>query len=378
MHRILTTHVGSLPRPRELLEAYKAKATVEQLKPVLAAAVAEVVRKQIEIGIDVVNDGEFGKPMSDEVDYGAWAFYALDRLEGYEVRHIKVTSTFSGRDAHDFADYYSGQRTQETATGTMPVGVCVGPVRYKGQAAIGRDVGNLKSALKVANPTGVFMSALAPATFNPPGTYYKPEMEAEALAKAMREEYRAITDAGFSVQIDDPFMVNKFEFDFSMDWDLKAFRTWAERHVELVNLALQGIPEEKVRYHMCWGSWEGPHSSDLPLKEVLDLVLNIKASQYSLEGANPRHEHEWEVWKGVTLPKGKSLLPGVVTHKTMIVEHPEVVAQRIIRYADVVGPEHVIASTDCGLGGRIHPLIAWAKLKALSEGAALAGKKFWA
>jgi 5-methyltetrahydropteroyltriglutamate--homocysteine methyltransferase len=211
-----------------------------------------------------------------------------------------------------------------------------------------------------------------------PGEYYKsPEELAAAVAEAMREEYKAITDAGLNLQLDDPLLVNVYEFQYSASGDMAGFRKWAEAHVELVNHALAGIPEDQVRYHVCWGSWKGPHSSDLPLRAVIDLVLRVKASQYSVEASNPQHEHEWKVWKEVKLPEGKAVIPGVVTHKTNVLEHPEVVADRILRYAETVGRENVVAGTDCGLGGRIHPQLAWAKLRALAEGARLASKQLW-
>jgi 5-methyltetrahydropteroyltriglutamate--homocysteine methyltransferase len=203
-----------------------------------------------------------------------------------------------------------------------------------------------------------------------PGTHYA-NLEAQqvAVAEAMREEYRAIIDAGLDLQLDDPILVNQYEMHHSMNADLAGFRRWAEAHIELVNAGLAGLPEDRVRYHVCWGSWIGPHSTDLPLSKVLDLILKVRASQYSVEGANPQHEHEWRDWHSVDFPDGKKVLPGVVSHKTDILEHPEVVAQRIGRYIDAVGRGNVIASTDCGMGGRMHPSLAWAKLRSLSEGA---------
>jgi 5-methyltetrahydropteroyltriglutamate--homocysteine methyltransferase len=211
-----------------------------------------------------------------------------------------------------------------------------------------------------------------------PSEHYRSKDEqAVAVAEAMREEYRAIVDAGLNVQIDDPILVNVYEFRYSVDRDFAGFRKWAESHVELVNHALAGLPEDRIRYHLCWGSWIGPHSADLPLNEVIDLLLEIKASQYSFEAANPQHEHEWKLWNDVALPDGKALIPGVVTHKTTILEHPEVVADRIVRYAHAVGRENVIAGTDCGFGGRIDPQVAWAKLEALAAGAALASGALW-
>ena len=211
-----------------------------------------------------------------------------------------------------------------------------------------------------------------------PSEYYANDEEyVVAIAEAMREEYLAITNAGLNVQIDDPILVNMYEMHYSISADMAGFRKWAEGHIELINHALAGIPKEQVRYHLCWGSWLGPHSTDLPLKDVIDLVLKVNASQYSVEGANAQHEHEWKVWQDVKLPDGHAVIPGIVTHKTTILEHPELVAERIMRYASVVGRENVIASTDCGLGGRMHPQLAWAKLKALAEGARLASEQLW-
>jgi 5-methyltetrahydropteroyltriglutamate--homocysteine methyltransferase len=211
-----------------------------------------------------------------------------------------------------------------------------------------------------------------------PNEYYKTRDEqAAALAEAMREEYRAIVASGLNVQIDDPLLVNVYEMHYSLSGDLAGFRRWAAGHVELLNHALDGIPEDKIRYHLCWGSWVGPHSTDLPLREVIDLLVKINASQYSFEAANPQHEHEWKVWEGGVLPEGRAVIPGVVTHKTNILEHPETVADRIVRYANVVGRENVIAGTDCGLGGRMNPQLAWAKLRALAEGAERANRELW-
>jgi 5-methyltetrahydropteroyltriglutamate--homocysteine methyltransferase len=384
-NRILTTHVGSLPRPKDLIDLYRDQAPAEKLQSRLTSAVAEVVRRQVEAGIDVVNDGEYGKPVSDEVDYGAWATYIYQRLSGYEMRDLpadfNVLNSLMGssKDRADFAEFYQsgedgiGQRYRPPR---YPMNV--GPIRYTGHQLIQRDIQNLKAALAGTQAEEAFLTAAVTGVSVLPSEYYKSRDEqAAAIAEAMREEYKAITDAGLNVQLDDPILVNVYEWQFSMSGDMAAFRKWAQSHVELVNHALAGIPEEKVRYHICWGSWKGPHSTDLPLRDVIHLMLKVRASQYSVEAANPQHEHEWKVWKDVKLPAGKAVIPGVVTHKTNVLEHPEVVADRILRYADAVGREHVIASTDCGLGGRIHPQVAWAKLRALSAGAALASRQLW-
>jgi 5-methyltetrahydropteroyltriglutamate--homocysteine methyltransferase len=384
-NRILTTHVGSLPRPADLIEMYRDQAPAEKLESRLTSAVAEVVQQQIEASIDVVNDGEFGKPMSDEVDYGAWATYIYQRLSGFEMRDLPkdfnaLKSIMGGsKDRADFAEYY---QTPEAYAGpsTRPIrfSINVGPIQYTGHKLIQRDIQNFKAALAGKNVEDAFMTAAVTGVSFLPGEYYKSaEEQAVAVAEAMREEYKAITDAGLNVQLDDPIIVNVYEWQYSMNGDMASFRKWAESHIELVNHTLAGIPEEKIRYHICWGSWKGPHSTDLPLRNVLDLMLKVKASQYSVEAANPQHEHEWKDWKDVKLPAGKAVIPGVVSHKTNVLEHPEVIADRIMRYAEAVGRENVIAGTDCGMGGRIHPTIAWAKLRALSAGAAQASSQLW-
>jgi 5-methyltetrahydropteroyltriglutamate--homocysteine methyltransferase len=378
--RILTSHVGSLPRPPELLRLY-AGGESEELESGLEAAVAAVVRRQIGVGIDIVNDGEFGHPMTDEVDYGAWAMYAYGRLSGYRMVDLPEEAEMPGKDRQDFAEFYaSGEAAMTSGGRRYQIGVAMEPIAYSGQAEVRRDVENLKAALDGLDVSEAFIAAMSPAMagMRPPGSCYATaEEEMVAMAEALREEYRAITAAGFTVQVDDPFLVNLYEFNYSVNGDLKEFRRWAEQHVEVLNHALEGIPEEQVRYHLCWGSWKGPHSSDLPIAEVIDLLPKINASVYSVEAGNVQHEHEWKVWKDVELPEGKAVMPGVVSHKTNVLEHPELVADRLIRYAEAVGRENVIAGTDCGMGGRLHPQLAWAKLKALSGGAALASAELW-
>jgi len=375
--RILTTHVGSLPRPEALLALYRRRAPAAELAPVLAQSVDDVVRQQRAVGLDIVNDGEHGKPATNAIDYRAWASYIYERVSGFEPRPLAPETNLlaailgDSKDRADFADYYR-------STGT-PVGdavrpthfpVAVGPIRYTGHALIQRDIANLKAAIGRHGAERTFMSAVVGGVAVFPGTHYE-NLEAQqvAVAEAMREEYRAIIDAGFDLQLDDPILVNQYEMHHSRNADLAGFRRWAEAHIELVNAGLAGLPEDRIRYHVCWGSWIGPHSTDLPLSKVLDLILKVRASQYSVEGANPQHEHEWEDWRHVKLPDGKKVLPGVISHKTDVLEHPEVVAQRIRRYADAVGAANVIASTDCGMGGRMHPSLVWAKLGSLTEGA---------
>jgi 5-methyltetrahydropteroyltriglutamate--homocysteine methyltransferase len=379
--RILTSHVGSLPRPDALRALFARQPSDTELAPALSAAVADVVAKQKEVGLDLVNDGEFGKPSTEEIDFGAWAFYAFPRIAGYQIVEFEIgPGILTGKDHTDFADFYA-RYGKVTSSGKIRHGVAKEPLRYAGHDQVARDIKNLKAALGGATD-GAFMTAMsagwASTGWGGPSIYATREEEAVALAEAMREEYRAIAAAGLTVQVDDPFLVNIYEFEHSVAGDLKAFRVWAERHVEVVNHSLAGIPEEQVRYHICWGSWVGPHSSDLPIKEVLDLILKIKAGIYSFEAGNVQHEHEWKAWRDVKLPDGKMVMPGVVSHKTDVLEHPELVADRIVQYADVVGRENVIAGVDCGLGGRIHPQLAWAKLKALSEGARRASERLWA
>jgi 5-methyltetrahydropteroyltriglutamate--homocysteine methyltransferase len=383
-HRILTTHAGSLSRPGDLIAMYRDQAPPEMLQARLTSAVADVVAKQASAGIDVVNDGEFGKPVTDEVDYGAWSTYISDRLSGFERReapadfNVADTIMAGSKDRMDFAEFYHSGEAGFSRPGRRMLAVNVGPVKYTGHALVQRDIDNLKAALGGTAVEDAFLTAAVTGVRIAPGEYYKePEEQAAAVAEAMREEYKAITEAGINLQLDDPILVNVYEWQYSVSGDMAAFRKWAEAHIEMVNHALAGIPEDKVRYHLCWGSWKGPHSTDLPLEQVIDLVLKVRASQYSVEAANPPHEHEWKVWKQIRLPEGKTVVPGVVTHKTNVVEHSEVVADRILRYADAVGRENVIAGTDCGLGGRIHPQLAWAKLRALADGAALATRQLW-
>lgn len=383
--RILVTHAGSLPRPDDLLELNRDQPAAAVKAERLRTAVAEVVGKQVSLGVDVVNDGEYGKPMTDAVDYGAWAMYVYERLSGYERRPLPMADALKeimgdSKDRRDFPGFYAELTATRRALRDRPIerAVSVAPIRYSGQALIQRDIANFKAALATTPAEDAFMSAIVTGVQVGTSEHYRSkEEEAIAVAEAMREEYAAITNAGLNVQLDDPLLVNVYEFTHSANRDIAGFRSWAARHVELVNHALEGIPEERVRYHFCWGSWEGPHSADLPLQAVIDILLRVKASQYSFEAANPQHEHEWQDWKNVKLQPGRALIPGVVTHKTAVLEHAETVAQRLVRYAAIVGRENVIAGTDCGLGGRIHPEIAWAKLEVLAAGAALASRRLW-
>ena len=387
--RILTTHVGSLPRPKDLLELYRDDAPDGTLLPRLQSAIVDVVRRQTDCGIDVVNDGEFGKAMRRAVDYGAWWSYVYGRLAGFELRQSvaekgRAAWTFGSKERKEFAEFYAedggmGSAQSGSSSARMYGLTCTGPVKYVGHAAIKRDIDNLKSALTGARTEDAFMTAVSPATLQIlPNEHYKNREDYTwALAEAIREEYKAIVDAGFIVQIDDPALVDIYDWWFSLNGDMAGYRKWAAFQVEAVNHALEGIPEDRVRFHICWGSWHGPHNGDVPLKDVVDLLLKVKAQGYSVEAGNVRHEHEWKVFRDVKVPDGKMLIPGVVSHATNVLEHPEVVADRLMNYASVVGRENVIAGTDCGLGGRIHPQLAWAKLKALREGADLASKQLW-
>jgi 5-methyltetrahydropteroyltriglutamate--homocysteine methyltransferase len=389
--RVLTTHVGSLPRPDDLMALYRDNASEESLQLRLRSAIGDVVRRQVESGIDVVNDGEFGKAMRSAMDFGAWWSYVYPRLAGYELREEQAKKgraawTFGSKERKEFAEFYAAEASAAatasqggTSTARLYGLTCTAPVKYVGHAAIKRDTENLTAAVRANRPEDAFMTAVSPATLQIlPNEYYKSREDYTfALAEAIREEYKAIVDAGFILQIDDPALVDIYDWWFSMNDDLAGYRKWAEFQVEAVNHALQGIPKDRVRFHICWGSWHGPHKGDVELKDVVDLLLKVKAQGYSVEAGNVRHEHEWKVWQNTKLPDGKLVVPGVVSHATNVLEHPELVADRIVRFAKAVGRENVIASTDCGLGGRVHPQLAWAKLQALTEGARLATKQLW-
>ncbi|MBV8839465.1 MAG: cobalamin-independent methionine synthase II family protein [Alphaproteobacteria bacterium] len=393
VHRILTSHVGSLPRPDDLVALYAADAPDSALLPRLRSAVADVVREQAEAGITVVNDGEYGKAMRRAVDFGAWWSYIYDRLAGYELRAEaakkgRAAWTFGSKERKEYAAFYASEasaaqssNTTQTATSSARLYglTCTAPVRYTGQAAIRRDVENMAAALRGTKADDVFMTSISPGSLQIlPNEYYKtPEEYAFALADTIREEYQAVVDAGFILQVDDPALVNAYDWRYSMNDDLAGYRKWAAFQVEVMNHALKGIPQDRVRFHICWGSWHGPHEGDVPLRDMVDLLLKVNAQAYVIEAANVRHEHEWKVWTETKLPEGKILIPGVVSHATNVLEHPELVADRIVQFANVVGRENVIAGTDCGLGGRIHPQLAWAKLKALAQGARRATKELW-
>lgn len=397
--RIITTHVGSLSRPPDLLALNEARASgavnAAAYANGLAAAVADVVKKQCETGIDIPNDGEFGKPMSRAYDYGAWWNYAFERLEGFaapdsipETEHKKstvaelsLTSFARRRDWEKFSQFY--QDPASGLIGSAPARrqrrpVCVGPIHYKGGAQTEADIANLKKGLAAAGVAEGFMTAVSPASFaRGEDLHYNNEEDfVAATAEAMREEYKAIIDAGLVLQIDDPSLPDNWDMIYP-EPPLEEFKKFSRVRIEALNYALRGLPEERIRYHICWGSWHGPHTTDIALADIVDLILAVHAQGYSVEAANVRHEHEWRVWCDMKLAAGKILIPGVVSHATNVVEHPRLVADRIMRFAEVVGRENVIASTDCGLGGRVHPQIASAKLAALAEGANLATRELW-
>jgi 5-methyltetrahydropteroyltriglutamate--homocysteine methyltransferase len=367
-NKILTTHVGSLPEPDDR----GAPDDPHRLE----AQVAAVVERQRAIGLDVINEGEYAKG-------GDWLSYVEERFAGFEQRPPKGGKPLllQGKDREEFADFYryAGERgtlyygPAGQIRPTRPHWVCTGPVRYRGEAALARE---LELARRCLGAGEAFLTSTAPASLEPyrDNEYYKSEEEyVFALAEAMRVEYEAIARAGFLLQVDDAWLPALWD-RIGIAMGLDAFRRRCAIRVEALNHALAGIAEEQVRYHLCWGSWHGPHAYDLELIHIVDIMLKVKAQAYLVEAANARHAHEYAVWETVKLPAGKILVPGVVTHSTDVVEHPELVSQRIRRFAALVGKENVIAGADCGFGGRSHPQIAWAKLKSLVEGAARASK----
>ncbi len=398
LDHILTSHAGSLPRPDALIEAYGAReagaAIAEQeLEARLRTAVAEVVGRQRDIGIDIPGDGEFGKPMGQRVNYGSWWRYSWQRLGGlnpdgpslYEMAprrsrpgEVVLTSFGDRRDRTRFAAAYGDPGSGITTGPRPPAPICVAPLTYTGHDAINDDIANFKAALSAAGIEEGFMSAVAPGSASRIGNeFYKTEEELlYACADAMREEYKAIVDAGLVLQLDDPAIAENWDM-VNPEPTVEEYRKFTMLRVEALNHAIKDLPKDRIRFHLCWGSWHGPHMTDIAMRDIVEVMLAIDCQAYSFEAGNVRHEHEWKVWQEVKLPDGKLILPGVVSHATNVVEHPELVAERISRFANIVGRERVIASTDCGLGGRVHPQIAWAKLEALAHGAALASKQLW-
>jgi 5-methyltetrahydropteroyltriglutamate--homocysteine methyltransferase len=376
--RILTTHTGSIPRPPELLALSSAQLGPPK-DPALYAerlrqAVADVVRRQVEIGIDIVDDGEFGKE--------SWGAYILARVSGFERRPDQLRQVeWLGREKERFAEFLA--EAFPRAVHGVPTEACIGPIHYRGYDSLNRAVESLTDTLKAVSAEEAFMTAVAPGStaYDGVNEYYSSEREyVFAIAEALREEYRAIHAAGLIVQVDDPVLANMYD---ALTFQSPArYREWAQLRVEAVNHALRDIPEDRVRYHVCFGSWQVPHTSDAPLEEIVELILEVKAGAYLIEAANPRHEHEWRVWEKFGLPEGRILIPGVVTHHTVTVEHPRLVADRIVRFANIVGRENVIAGTDCGFAQvdhlrRVHPTVMWAKFEALVAGARLASRELW-
>jgi 5-methyltetrahydropteroyltriglutamate--homocysteine methyltransferase len=375
--RILTTHVGSLVRPQDLLDlSAQAKRSGDQqpYQDGLRRSVADIVQMQAKAGIDVVNDGEFGK--------SGWANYALGRVSGFEERPDKMyPAVWLGRDRFRFADFMA-KEFPRGVTGT-PGHACIGPIAYRDHATIARDVANLQAAVKSADVEDAFFTAVAPASvgYDAANEYYANERDyVFAIANALREEYLAVINAGLVLQVDDAVLANMY--DALVQESPQRYREWAELRIAALNHALSGIPEDRIRYHVCFGSWHVPHMADAALEDIVDLILQVRAGAYSIEAANVRHEHEWYVWEKVKLPQDKILIPGVVTHHTITVEHPRLVAERIVKFARVVGRENVIAGTDCGFAQaegiqRVHPSVMWAKFESLAEGARLASNELW-
>lgn len=398
--KILTTHVGSLPRTPELLKAneqrFKEEISDETFNEIIAESVDKVVAKQVAIGIDQVNDGEYGHITSGAVDFGAWWNYSFYRLNGLEMTdedrwakqdkvrstpgNIQLTSFSDRRDREKFREAY-----EDPDSGVLgrrnPVAnpVFAGPVSYSGQDQVARDVRLLTQSMDKYGCKQGFMAAISPgAAARLEDRYYHDEKALlNDLADAMREEYTTITDAGLIVQIDAPDLAEAWD-QINPEPTLEDFQDWLQLRVDAANRSIEGIDPELVRLHICWGSWHGPHTTDIPFEHIVDQCLQIKAGSFSFEASSPRHAHEWKVWqKPGRLGKGQQIVPGLISHSTNAVEHPELIADRIVRFAKLVGPENVIASTDCGLGGRLHEQIAWAKLEALVEGADIASKRLF-
>jgi 5-methyltetrahydropteroyltriglutamate--homocysteine methyltransferase len=377
--RILTTHVGSLPAPPDLWSLAGADPAR------LQEAVSAVVRQQRDCGVDLVNEGELTKG-------GNWLAFVNERLTGFERSAPGPSAALltASADWQEFEDFYKAaleggtlfEQTRtappQTRAGSMDW-ACTGPVIYRGQAALQREIELLHRALGATSPGDAFLTTTAPASLEPSrdNRHYRSQEEfVFALADAMSVEYHAIAAAGFLVQVDDAWLAALWD-RIGIKMGLEAYRRYCALRVEALNHALRGIPAEQVRYHLCWGSWHGPHAHDLPMADMAETMLSVNAQTYLFEAANVRHEHEYVVWKSVKLPADKILAPGVVSHATTLIEHPELVADRIRRFADIVGRERVVASTDCGLGLRCHPQIAWAKLRTLVRGAELASKALW-
>jgi 5-methyltetrahydropteroyltriglutamate--homocysteine methyltransferase len=410
--RILTSHAGSLPRPEDLIELNRQRAggggTAGSATPgrgsagdegyqlKLRAAVTDVVARQRDARVDLVNDGEYGHSMDHRYDFGPWWTYVFQRLGGLEMvpagelraprlqpktGEVALGTFPERRDWLQFSEAYGDPSSGVALPNrdnrpTLPV--CRSPITYRGHEALRATIANFKAALAAAGLADGFLNSVGPAScarFANEHYDYDEEL-LYACADAMREEYRAIIDAGLMLQIDDPAIAENWD-QINPAPTVQAYQRFTMIRAEALNHALRGLPADRIRFHLCWGSWHGPHVTDIPFADIVGILLSINASAYSFEAANVRHEHEWRVWREVRLPAGKTILPGVVSHSTNLVEHPELVADRIVRFAEIVGRENVVASTDCGLGGRVHPQIAWAKLGTLASGAELASRRLW-
>jgi 5-methyltetrahydropteroyltriglutamate--homocysteine methyltransferase len=380
--RILTTHAGSLPRPADLLKLIQAKSRGEPVdRDAFAArvrsAVAAIAGKQVQLGIDIIDDGEMGK--------AGFIPYINERLAGFEVDRERKGSPFAGsREFRAFPEFYEWfGRALPSPAASQPHMVCTGPISYKGHAQVQADIDNLKAALKGGNVLEAFLPAISPSGIEEwqKNRYYKTDEEyLYAIAEAMHEEYKAIVDSGLILQIDDPRIATYYAL--SPERSIKEIRKWAAQRIEALNHALRGIPRERVRWHTCYGINIGPRVHDMELKDFIDIILKVHAGAYSFEAANPRHEHEWSLWKNVELPEGAVLIPGVITQSNVMVEHPQLIAERIVRFASAVGRENVIAGADCGFGTfagsqEIHESVVWAKFSAMTEGARIASERLW-
>jgi len=379
--RILTTHVGSLVRPPEvkaLAQSGKDRpqdaAPTDEYIETLQRATADVVKKQAAVGLDIVSDGEFGK--------ASWANYILSRVTGFEVRPNQLRRVeWLGRDLERFADVIA--REMPSVIGGRPTEACIAPIAYSDREPIRRAIANFQTALKAVTVQEAFLTAVAPAStaYDGVNEYYPTEKDyVFAVAEALRQEYLEIHQAGLLLQVDDAVFANMY--DHLVQQSPERYREWAQMRVDALNHALRGIPEDRVRYHICFGSWHVPHLADAALGDIVGYIVQVNAGAYSIEAANPRHEHEWRVWQDHKLPPGKILIPGVITHHTITVEHPRLVADRIVRYAKLVGPENVIAGTDCGFAQvdvieRVPAPVMWAKFEALVQGAELASKELF-
>jgi 5-methyltetrahydropteroyltriglutamate--homocysteine methyltransferase len=375
--RILTTHAGALPQPVDLKEMHNARAMGTLTSEAafvkrVREAVTEAVKKQLACGVDIINDGEVGK--------SNFSRYARERLSGFIEREVRAEdrpSTIYERELIEFADYFNA-RKHHRGDNIKRV-FCNAPLKYVGHASLEAEIQDFKAGLRGERYEEAFLPAIAPGTIEHwmKNDYYKSdEAYLLAIADAMHEEYQAIVDAGFLLQIDDPDLPDGWQFMSHLT--IAEYRKYAELRVEALNHGLRDIPADKIRFHTCWGSYHGPHKYDIPLRDIVDLILKVKASTISIEAANPRHEHEWRIWQDVKLPSSRVLVPGVVGHATDIVEHPQAIADRLVRYARIVGRENIMAGTDCGLGPRVgSPQICWAKLEAMAEGARLATKELW-